>query len=145
MKLQISDFWIIVFITKMLFKALSASLVCFSVVIWLGDLNYRLFITDAAEVKQFIVQGDLKTLQENDQVRNCYLAQCFLWKWHKSHYCFGCLLTFKNRDSSSFLFFICFTVRNRKMPPSLLLTLACIFKVFGTSMKEAHSLINANI
>lgn len=62
----------------MLLTALSASLVCFSVVIWLGDLNYRLFITDAAEVKQFIVQGDLKKLQEYDQVRNCYLAQCFL-------------------------------------------------------------------
>lgn len=62
----------------MLLKALSASLVCFSVVIWLGDLNYRLFITDAADVKQFIVQGDLKKLQEYDQVRNCYLAQCFL-------------------------------------------------------------------
>lgn len=62
----------------MLLTALSASLVCFSVVIWLGDLNYRLFITDAADVKQFIVQGDLKKLQEYDQVRNCYLAQCFL-------------------------------------------------------------------
>lgn len=62
----------------MLLKAFSASLVCFSVVIWLGDLNYRLFITDAADVKQFIVQGDLKKLQEYDQVRNCYLAQCFL-------------------------------------------------------------------
>lgn len=62
----------------MLLTAFSASLVCFSVVIWLGDLNYRLFITDAADVKQFIVQGDLKKLQEYDQVRNCYLAQCFL-------------------------------------------------------------------
>lgn len=44
------------------------SIVKHDVVIWLGDLNYRLFITDAAEVKQFIVQGDLKTLQENDQL-----------------------------------------------------------------------------
>uniref|UniRef100_A0A3Q4N6B8 phosphoinositide 5-phosphatase n=1 Tax=Neolamprologus brichardi TaxID=32507 RepID=A0A3Q4N6B8_NEOBR len=44
------------------------SIVKHDVVIWLGDLNYRLFITDAAEVKQFIVQGDLKKLQEYDQL-----------------------------------------------------------------------------
>lgn len=45
-------------------------LLCFSVVIWLGDLNYRLFMYDATEVKQYIVRQELKKLQEVDQVRN---------------------------------------------------------------------------
>lgn len=154
MKLQISDFWIIIFITKMLLTAFSASLVCFSVVIWLGDLNYRLFITDAADVKQFIVQGDLKKLQEYDQVRNCYLAQCFLWKWHKSHYCFGCLLTFKNRDSSSFFIFL--LLGTGKCLPHCFLPSLVILTFSEQAWKklkmsthwpllDAHSLINANI
>lgn len=43
---------------------------CFSVVIWLGDLNYRLFMYDAAEVKHHIAKQDLKKLQEFDQVRD---------------------------------------------------------------------------
>lgn len=43
-------------------------ILCFSVVIWLGDLNYRLFMYDATEVKQHIARQELKRLQEFDQV-----------------------------------------------------------------------------
>ena len=67
------------------------------VVIWMGDLNYRISDLTVDAVKVLIDSKDLKTLIENDQVRlPCYLAfpPCYIvftWSlvWLSTTY--GCI------------------------------------------------------
>ena len=46
-----------------------ASLSVLSVVLWLGDLNYRISDLDVDQVKELITKNNFETLHNYDQVR----------------------------------------------------------------------------
>lgn len=61
---------LIVFMTKAcVFLCVCVCVLCSSVVLWVGDLNYRLYNIDVELVKNLIAEKDFLTLHSHDQVR----------------------------------------------------------------------------
>lgn len=53
-------------------------ILCCSVVLWLGDLNYRISDLDVDDVKDLIAKQDFETLYNHDQVKSLVLS-LVLW------------------------------------------------------------------